>query len=161
MSGRDICLDFTTDSRDDSHRQEMMWEKREENLLLAWSSDCKKRSNKHEMKGNQNKMKYGMFGVPSILIPILIGSLAQVIACHSLEYSLGIASSGLFSAINMFFNFGKKAQTHYEYSNKFFELANEIQSELAKPRRHRIACDVYLEQIKLKYQSLCSESPNL
>jgi len=56
--------------------------------------------------------------------------------------------SGLFSGIGMFFNFGKKEHTHFEYANKFFELSNEIESELSKPKRMRVACDVYMEKIK-------------
>jgi hypothetical protein len=69
--------------------------------------------------------------------------------------------SGLFSGISMFFNFGKKTELHSNYSNKYFELANEIDSELIKPKRFRVACDVYMERTKLRYNSLCKHSPAL
>jgi hypothetical protein len=68
---------------------------------------------------------------------------------------------GLFSGVGMFFNFGKKEQLHFEYMNRFFELANEIEAELSKPKRHRIACDVYMEKIKQEYNKYTSLSPTL
>ena len=45
--------------------------------------------------------------------------------------------------------------------NKFFELSNEIETELSKPKRHRIACDVYMEKIKQEYVKYCGQSPSL
>jgi hypothetical protein len=156
----DLHIDVTPTSVDNGQRAELLWEKREEILLLKWCDDCIKKSKLHEIRGKQNKIKYGVFAVPAILIPIILGGLSQVMPCHSLGYSLGIMSAGLFGGINAFFNFGNKMQLHFEYANRFAELAIDIQAELAKPKRHRVACDFYLGQSKLKYQNLCSESPN-
>jgi hypothetical protein len=69
--------------------------------------------------------------------------------------------SGLFSGVSMFFNFGKKQQSHLQYSSKYFELSNDIECELSMPKRHRIACDVYMERVKLKYNNLCNQAPDL
>jgi hypothetical protein len=148
-------------SIDDETRKELPWELREEQLLLKWCDDCKKKSIEHDIKGKKNKVKFAIFGIPSILIPIILGGVASIVPCHSLLYSLGMMGSGLFSGIAMFFNFGKKEASHFEYMNKFFELANEIESELSKPKRFRIACDVYVEKIKQKYNSLNKQSPTL
>jgi len=156
----DLHLDITPTSVDDSQRKELLWEKREEILLLNWCDACIKKSKQHEAKGKENKTKYGLFAVPAILIPIILGGLSQVMPCHSLGYSLGIMSAGLFGGINTFFNFGKKMQLHFEYANRFAELAVDIQAELAKPKRHRIACNLYVGQSKMKYQGLSSSAPN-
>ena len=156
----DLHLDITPTSVDDSQRKELLWEKREEILLLNWCDDCQKRSKRHEAKGKENKIKYGLFAVPVILIPIILGGLSQVMPCHSLGYSLGMMSAGLFGGINAFWNFGKKMQLHFEYANRFAELAVDIQAELAKPKRHRIACNLYVGQSKMKYQGLSSNAPD-
>jgi hypothetical protein len=153
--------EYTPPSIDDENRKELLWERREETLLKKWGSDCKNRSIQHDEKGKKNKILFGLFGIPTMLIPIILGGVSSVVPCHSLSYSLGIMGTGLFSGISMFFNFGKKEASHFEYQNKFFELSNEIEAELSKPKRHRIACDVYMEKIKQEYSKYCSLSPTL
>lgn len=170
MSEDDILLEVIdedsreitpTSSIDDDNRKELLWEKREENVLHEWRKDCKVRSVQHEVKGKKNKIKFGVFAVPTIIIPIILGGISSIVPCHSLIYSLGMMITGLFGGIGMFFNFGKKEQSHFEYMNRFFELANEIEAELSKPKRHRIACDVYMEKIKQEYNKYTSLSPTL
>lgn len=157
-----IELDITPPSSlDDEQRKELLWEKREEQLIQKWIDDCKNRSDKHAKKAKQYKLKYACVGLPSVLIPIILGGLSPVVQCHSLEYSLILSSAGLFSGCLMFFNFGKKEMEHNTYSNKFFKLVNEVEMELSKPKRHRIACDVYMERVKNEYNSLVMSSPDL
>ena len=162
MNNKDIELDITPPSSlDDEQRKELLWEKREEELIRKWIDDCKIRSKKHSQKSKEYKIKYACIGLPSILIPIVLGGLSPVIPCHTLEYSLVLMSYGLFSGVGMFFNFGKKEVEHNTYANKFFKLVNEVEAELSKPKRHRIACDVYMEKVKNEYHSLVLSSPNL
>jgi len=42
--------EHTPSSIDDCTRKELLWENREEKLLLIWCKDCKKRAYKHEIK---------------------------------------------------------------------------------------------------------------
>lgn len=162
MNNKDIELDITPPSSlDDEQRKELLWEKREEELIMKWIDDCKIRSDKHSQKAKEYKIKYACIGLPSILIPIVLGGLSPIVPCHTLEYSLVLMSSGLFSGVGMFFNFGKKEVEHNTYANKFFKLVNEVDAELSKPKRHRIACDVYMEKVKNEYHSLVLSSPNL
>lgn len=70
-------------------------------------------------------------------------------------------TAGLFSGVGMFFNFCKKQVEHNTYANKFFKLVTEVESELAKPKKNRIACDVYIEKVKNEYNSLVLSSPDL
>jgi hypothetical protein len=157
-----LSRDLTPSSSvDDENRKELLWEKREERILRKWCNDCMNRSIRHDVKGKKNKVLFGVFGIPTMLIPIILGGISSFIPCHSLSYSLGIMGTGLFSGISVFFNFGKKEQLHFEYQNKFLELSNEIDAELSKPKRHRIACDVYMEKIKQEYGKYCSSSPTL
>lgn len=148
-------------SEDDHTRKELPWETRGEKILLNWYEDCKKRSKAHDLKGKRYKNHYAVFGIPSILIPIILGGVSSIVPCNSIIYSLGMMTSGLFSGTNLFFNFGKQTACHQQFSAKYFELSTEIESELSKPKRFRVACDVYIERIKNKYNSLCTQAPNL
>lgn len=162
MTEEDLIIDITPPSSvDDENRKELLWEKREEKVMCKWCEDCKYRSIQHGKKGKKKKFLFGLFGIPTMLIPIVLGGVSSIVPCHSLVYSLGMMGTGLFSGISMFFNFGKKEQLHFEYENRFFELSNEIDSELSKPKKHRVACDVYMEKIKQEYNKCCSQSPTL
>ena len=162
MNNKDIELDITPPSSlDDEQRKELLWERREEQLLQKWVDDCKNRSNKHSKKAKEYKIKYACVGLPSILIPIILGGLSPVIKCHTLEYSLVLMSSGLFSGVNMFFNFGKKEVENATYANKYFKLVNDVEAELSKPKKNRVACDVYLESVKNQFNSLVLSAPDL
>jgi hypothetical protein len=163
----DIHVNFERESVEDTppsidnDRKELPWENREEKLLLSWCENCKKRSKEHDVRGKKNKIKFAVFGIPSILIPIILGGFASVVPCHSIIYSVGMMLSGLFSGVSMFFNFAKKTELHFQFSTKYFELANEIDSELIRPKRFRVACNVYMERTKLQYNSLCRNAPTL
>tara|TARA_R110000822_G_scaffold186035_4_gene325167 strand:+ start:9593 stop:10105 length:513 start_codon:yes stop_codon:yes gene_type:complete len=153
--------DYTPESKDTESRKELLWESREEQLLLKWCDDCEIRSTNHEIKSKKNKVKFIIFQLPAIILPIVLSGLSPLISCDSLFYSLAMMSIGLISGIGMFFNFGKKSQTHGDYSNKFFEIKTEINTELSKPKSYRIACDVYLEKTKQQYNNLVKTSPTL
>jgi hypothetical protein len=152
---------FQRPSKDDPDRTEMLWEQREESVLLRWCDECEKRTILHRACVKRNKTKYALFGIPTMLIPIVLGGVHSIVPCHSLAYGLSMMAAGLFSGVNLFFNFGKKEQSHFDFMNKFEGLSNEIQAELCKPKRHRIPCDVYLEKIKQQYGALLSQSPML
>ena len=158
----DIEIDITPQSSfDDVQRKELLWESREEELINKWIDDCKIRCEKHNKKSKEYKIKYASVGLPSILIPIVLGGLSPIIQCQTLEYSLVLMTAGIFSGVGMFFNFGKKQVEHNMYANKFFKLVTEVESELAKPKKNRIACDVYIEKVKNEYNSLVLSSPDL
>jgi len=74
--------EHTPPSVDDENRKELPWELREEKLLLKWCDDCRKRSKEHDVKGKTNKLKFAIVGIPSIVIPIILGGVASVAPCH-------------------------------------------------------------------------------
>ena len=148
-------------SHDDLYRKELLWEKREEKIFIKWLENCRIKSKKHDTKTKICKLKYGICSIPAITIPIIVSGLSSSISCDSTENSILMMITALFTCMNTFFNYGKRQEKHEQYTNKYFELANEIESELSKPKRHRIACDVYMEKIKQKYNNLHATEPNL
>jgi len=157
----DIKVDITppsTGSRDDENRKELLWEEREEELLKIWMNEMVISSKKQGNKARQTKKIYALVGVPATLIPIVLSGLTSL-EIEPLVNSLLMITTGSLIGISTFFNLGKKFAQHFEYEHKYDELARELEKELKKPKRHRIACDVYMEKIYMTYNGLNARAP--
>lgn len=157
----DIKVDITppsAGSRDDENRKELLWEHREEELLKEWMEEMKENSIKQGKKARQTKKIYALFGVPATLLPIVLSGLSSL-EIEPLVNSLLMITTGSLIGISTFFNLGKKFAQHFEYEHKYDELARELEKELKKPKRHRIACDVYMEKIYMTYNGLNARAP--
>lgn len=145
-------------SEDDVNRKELLWETREEELLKIWMNEMKENSIKQGIAGRRTKKLYALFGVPATLVPIVLSGLSSL-EIDPLVNSLLMIMTGSLIGISTFFNLGKKFAQHFEYEHKYDELARELEKELKKPKRHRIACDVYMEKIYMKYSGLNARAP--
>jgi hypothetical protein len=157
----DIKVDITppsTGSRDDENRKELLWEEREEGLLKIWMNEMVISSKKQGIKARQTKKIYALVGVPATLLPIILSGLTSL-EIEPLVNSLLMITTGSLIGVSTFFNLGKKFAQHFEYEHKYDELAKELQKELNKPKRHRVACDVYMEKIYMTYNGLNARAP--
>ena len=143
----------------DTDRKELMWEEREELFMRKIVEECKTQSELHRKKGKYFKKMYTVFGVPSMLIPIILSGLVDQLHDYALVQSLLMIGTGIFSGISNFFNFGRKYQEHFDFENKYNGLAGDIGTELVKPKAFRVAADVYLERIRLLYGNLNDNAP--
>ena len=157
----DELLKEESGSKDDPNRREMLWEPREEQYLKKIILECDSQSRLHRRKGKLFKKLYMTFGVPSILIPIVLSGITEEIKHHPLLNSMLLMSAGIISGISGFFNFGRKYQEHFEFENKYSGLSQEIENELTKPKKNRVAVDVYLERVRLKYCNLNNHAPDV
>jgi len=158
---KDIKLDITppsTGSVDDENRKELLWEHRQEELLNKWMKEMYINSKKQGIKARQVKILYALVGVPATLIPIILSGLTSL-EVEPLVSSLLMITTGSLIGISTFFNLGKKFAQHFEYEHKYDELARELEKELKKPKRHRTACDVYMEKIYMTYNGLNARAP--
>jgi len=153
-----ISIDITPPSCDDINRKELLWESREEDLLKKWAIQMKENSIAHGKKARSTKKLYALFGLPSTLIPITLSGLSSL-HIDPLTNSLLMILTGSLIGISTFFNLGKKFSTHFEYEHKYSELSMELEKELRKPKKHRLACDVYMEKIYMKYNGLNERAP--
>jgi len=148
-------------SKDDPARKELLWEHREEQLLLQWCKKLKVHSLAHSIKAKQMKRYYNMVSLPAILIPVVASSLATLLQPYPLAMSGAMLVTSVFTGINGFFNLGAKTQLHFEFEYNYNKLANEIDKELCKPKRHRTACDLYLQIVLSEMNRLDSSAPVL
>ena len=157
----DIKVEITppsSSSSDDVNRKELLWESREEELLQKWMDEMIINSKKQGIKARKTKKLYALLGVPATLLPIVLSGLSSL-DIDPLTNSLLMIATGSLIGISTFFNLGKKFAQHFEYEHKYDELARELQKELRKPKRHRIACDVYMEKIYMNYNGLNARAP--
>jgi len=143
---------------DDPDRKELLWEKREEKLLHKWKDDMIVKSKKHYLKSKKFKKLYLVFGCITIIIPLILSGIIDM-DIHPYVISFLMIFSGVMSGVSTFINFGKKFQSHSEFDNRYNGLALEIESELRKPKKNRIACDVFLERARLTYSNLDTQAP--
>ena len=160
----DIAIDLTSmsdSSKDDLNRKELLWESREEVLLEKWMLDMFDSSKKQGICGKKYKKLYAVFGVPSILMPLIMSGFTAQLEKQPLISSLLMITTGSLIGISTFFNLGKRFTQHFEYEHRYYELALEIEKEMKKPKKHRIACDVYIEKIYMTYCGLNARAPNV
>ena len=157
----DIRIEITPpskDSMDNPDRRELFWESREEKLLHGWKDDMIVKSKKHYLRSKKFKKLYLVFGCITIFIPLILSGIIDM-DIHPYVISFLMIFSGMVSGLSTFINFGKKFQAHSEFDNKYSGLALEIESELRKPKKNRIACDVFLERMRLTYGNLDMQAP--
>lgn len=150
-------------SRDDSDRVELMWDSREELLVRQWSDAAGIQGEQHEQRARVFKSRHLFFGFLSMFASILFTGLSSidVEAVPSYAPSFGFVLTGTLSAICTFFDFATLRSKHGEYANKYREYASEIQVETCKPRRNRVACDVFLQSSQMRLNSLNRNAPDL
>jgi hypothetical protein len=148
--------DNSKSSKDDDDRREMPWEERQENLMKGWMSEMNISAKLHKKAGAKNKTLYACFSIPAVLIPIVMSGITPILT-HPIITSMLMILTGIFTGVSTFFNFGRKSQHHFDFENRYSCLSKEIQKELRKPKRFRIASDVYLEKI---FQELCGINSN-
>jgi hypothetical protein len=156
----DITPPSNKSSEDDPLRRELLWEKREEQLLLKWCDSIKQKAIKHKAKALSNKKMYHIISIPVIIIPLVIGGINGLVDVAPIAFSILMIFSSILAGVNTFFNFSKKSTIHFEFESKYNELGISIEKELAIPKTHRIAADVYLERIQQSYNHLNNYAPD-
>jgi hypothetical protein len=150
-----------TPSLDDPTREELLWSTRSEDLCENWVTDSTRRSQKHGHNAKTFKIKYQVFGFMNVFLPLLLGSLTSFVGEYTLMYQVLLFVVSLSAGTTAFFKFQLNYARHSEYENKFLELVDDIRSEVSKPKRNRLQCDLYVERTKNQHSKLISSAPDL
>jgi hypothetical protein len=151
--------DDTSESKDDE-RSEMPWTSKQEAYVIRIKNECSELQNEHNVLAHNHKRKYILFSIPSIVLPLLLSTTNELLTGnYSYISTIGMMTTGIVSGLNTFFNHGKRYENHNNFAGKYEELAGEIESTLAKNKRYRTQCDVYMETIKNKYAQLNASAP--
>lgn len=149
----------------DMDREEMKWGESQERQIMLWQKQCLENSLAHKRASGRNKRLYYGTALPITLLPLLASTVQTLFppVCGKpplATISIGFASTAL-AGISTVFKFGHKDQLHAEFENRYHELYVNVQKEMSKPKRFRIACDVYLESISAEMNRLIASAPPL
>lgn len=141
---------------------EEAWSTAAEKLVMAWADDCDERSKEHEGKKWKDTVLHSVFGLPSILLPVVFAAATPLIdtSPHAVYIQVaGYISIGIFTSVNAFYNFKTRATKHAEFANRFSELNTDVKYQLFKHRDFRISSDEFIVKVQTKYNSLIEQAP--
>ena len=156
---KEIERENTPSSLDNLSREEQLWSSRSENLLKEWVRHMEQSVIYHNKKALKNRFFNRLFGIPSMLIPLILSGFTGILKINDLGISLCLMSSGVLSGISNFMNFGKTMAVNFEFEAHYKTLCTDIEVCLSKPKKNRIACDLFIENIRSRYNNLNQNAP--
>ena len=152
-------------SKDSPNRIELLWSNKIEYLFEDWATQSKEFADLHNKAAKRKKCLYRSFGIPAVVIPILMASINQVYEKHTdiaiITNSMGYLLVGTLTGINTFINYASQYQKHYYSEIRYKELYIDIRSLLIKPKKDRPPADVSIVKYKLKFEHINEFSPDL
>lgn len=145
----------------DAVREELKWMSDIEKTILGWEATARENVIKHGKMKKYYKRIYNVFGGITAALPIAVGFVNAGVGENSRTLmSVLMGCTGVLVGIYERINAGKKAEQYSHYEYQYSQLANEIHSEMIKPRRNRPAADVYLQKILDRVNSIDSGAPD-
>ena len=145
-------------SEDNPLRKELLWEFREEELLLKWAAEATTRSTSHDRSAVINKWMHQFWGFLNLFIAIVFTGLTRA-DTTSYVPTIGFVVTGSISAVCTFFKFAALSERHHSFSNKYSEYTKSIEAELCKHKADRIACDVFINRSEMQLNGLNRAAP--
>lgn len=139
------------------------WTRDIEELIKHWRNYSIVMSEKHENAGYYIKVKHNWFGLPPILIPLMMTFISQLIPPTSpLSNPINGAMflfSGITGAVYKWLNLGEQYALHFQYSARFNDIITNIDTELSRQRKFRRPADVFLTEVRCKIDNLNDTAP--
>jgi len=128
------------------------------------------KSKQHSVAGHYFHKLEICWGIPPVLISAIFAPLVLLAGqlnsedCDRVSIAdylstTGFVISGIASAINTFFRFGNRCALHHMYAAKYSDIVTDIQSEMVKKKEYRIAADVFICTMRIKYDNLIFGEP--
>ena len=146
---------------DNTHRIELLWDSKNEQVIEKWGELCKESSFAHGNKAKRFKILHVFIGIPTMILPVVSAVFSQQLTAQPFLLSMLMLLSGGLAAVGQFFDFSNKSAPHYEFEARYIERVNKTESELCKPSARRVAADVFLEHCLSAFNRLCSSAPPL
>lgn len=146
----------------DREREEQPWTDKSEKFIRKIQQDCLDKAQAYDKASRSSKNKYTRYALPGVVVPIVM----SVVSPHlPVEYKyvdgIALASIAVLNGLSTFFNFGKKFSNYNEFAGKYSDLASYIEVEMSKPKKFRVALDVYLERCSVRKSDLDNNAPFL
>lgn len=148
----------------DIERDEEPWDEPHEELIDKWRESCKSLARSHEDAAQAYKKKNVMYGLPSLMIPMVMAPLSAALKDYDyISYieTIAFMSTAVASAMVQFFKFSAKSERHFSFATRYADLVTDIDQELAKARRFRQQVDTFSLKVKMMYDALNRSAPDL
>ena len=146
-------------------REEEQWGERNEIYMMNTIQICKNRADQHEQAGYHFKGKNTHWGLPLVLVPIIMSPISVLIDEYTSvsKYINAIAflATGVLGGVVSFFKYGEKMSNHFHFSSRYADIVTDIEAELVKGREYRVQLDVFLTCVKMVVDSLANTEPTL
>jgi len=148
----------TPPSSDDVDREEMLWGTRQELQINKWKEEAANKAIHHTKRQNRYKMFYNALMLPLVILPCISSAITMQVS-ERVNVFLFLAT-GILNGVHGFLNYGRRQQEHGDYSNLWEAFVTDIESEMCKPKRSRVACDVFLQKTLDQFQKLSATEPS-
>lgn len=110
---------FNTPPSADVVKVEMMWGHKQELQVVKWKEEAHEKVVEHKKKYKKLKCYHLMMTIPTIIVPIVASSMADMITVRSMVVMMVV------TGLNSFLNFSKKQEAHSQFEMQWtvFSLA--------------------------------------
>lgn len=150
------------------------WNDEHEKFLKNVRKEAYKQAKDHKHCGFTYQCWYNLFGLPTVIIPILMTPFNMIFAqqkyddcddetqiMSTAEYinAFSFLVIGIFTSITQFFKFAERYQLHFQFENVYNDIKTDIDTELVKSRKFRSPCDVFIAKIQMRMDHADKMSP--
>ena len=142
--------------------EEEAWHRSTEAQIHTWRTAAKHAAILHETSGYHYKKRKLQYSLIPIILPFMMTPLTPHI--DMFEYGAMIIAVmfsiiGVFTGLNTFFAPGEQMQRHFNASSNYADIVDDVDSEMHRYRKYRVAADVFVMKIKLKSAQLRQNAP--
>lgn len=154
-----------SNSLHDKVRIEQPWSHTIENLFHEIQEDLKLKITKHDRSGYHFKKLDARYGYPAILLASIMVPVSSLLnSCEDdlamkITNAAAYATIAIFSATSQYFNYGKKAEKHFNHSARYGDVLTDIRLELCKKAAFRQPADTFLQTTQMRVDSLNLSAP--
>lgn len=139
------------------------WDEQVEEFVKSFLSESEVAKTEHYKKGQWCQIVRNLWGLPPIIIPLLMAPFTQTFKKTDKTSYISMAAfmlSGITSSIGQYFNYGKKSEQHFNTAAYYADLITDIKEEMAKSRNNRREAAVAMSTFKMRFDIIGSQAPN-
>lgn len=141
------------------HSELQPWTEELESYIRDILEKSKEASDWHKAKGIKCKTLRHIWGLPSVVIPIIVTAIENSDYKNKILISSSLAIATISAAIDHLFNFGKRSETHFQAMSKFDNLITDCEEVLSMQREFRRTPNTVITQIKMMYDNINEHAP--
>jgi hypothetical protein len=146
-------------------REEEKWGEGNEIYMHNIIKICKNRADQHEQAGYHFKGKNTHWGLPLVLVPVIMSPISVLIdeftGVSKYINAGAFLATGVLGGVVSFFKYGEKMSDHFHFSSRYADIVTDIEAELVKGREYRTQLDVFSTRTKMIVDSLANTEPTL